>query len=139
MECGIDPGRYKIGFALAEAGGLLFSAIVPKAEEEVLREALVSQDWKALARWRQEGGIDCLQGRELRKICVGDGTSSSEIINLLGKELEIEVVDEKGTTLEGRRRYWILHRPRGLWRLIPVSLRVPPRDIDDLAAWSIIR
>lgn len=139
MKCGIDPGRHKIGFALVEANELLFSAIIPKADEERLRETLVSQSWENFTQWRQEGSLERLNGRKLQKICVGDGTSSSEIICLLEKELTIEVTDEKGTTLEGRKRYWLLHPPRGLWRLVPVSLRVPPRDIDDLAAWALIR
>lgn len=139
MKCGIDPGRYKIGFALACGGELLFSAIIPKAEEQKLRDALVSEDWRALAGWRAEGSAENAEGRELEGVYVGDGTSSSEILMLLGDVLPVKCVDEKGSTLEGRRRYWILHPPRGLWRLVPVSLRVPPRDIDDLAAWSLIK
>lgn len=137
MKCGIDPGRYKIGFALADDGVLLFSAIIPKAEEQTLREALVRQNWSIVFQWRREGRLENLTGRELEKIYIGDGTSSSEIVSLL-EGLKIESADEKGSTLEGRRRYWLLHPPRRLWRLIPVSLRVPPRDIDDLAAWSLI-
>lgn len=138
MKCGIDPGRYKIGFALADCGELLFSAIIPKAEEQKLREALVSREWQALARWRLEGSAENAEGKELENICVGDGTSSSDILTLLEDVFGVKRVDEKGSTLEGRRRYWLLHPPEGLWRLVPVSLRVPPRDIDDLAAWSLI-
>lgn len=138
MKCGIDPGRYKIGFALACGGELIFSAIVPKAEEQKLREALISRDWPALARWRAEGSAENALGKELEGIYVGDGTSSADILELLGDVLPVKSVDEKGSTLEGRRRYWLLHPPKGLWRLVPVSLRVPPRDIDDLAAWSLI-
>lgn len=138
MKCGIDPGRYKIGFALADGGELLFSAIIPKAEEQTLREALVSREWQALARWRIEGSAENAEGKELENIYVGDGTSSSDILTLLGGVFGVRCVDEKGSTLEGRRRYWLLHPPKGLWRLVPVSLRVPPRDIDDLAAWSLI-
>jgi len=139
MKCGIDPGRYKIGFALAEDGRLLFSAIIPKAEEEKLREAVAEENWMLLELWRREGSLENLSGRKLEKICVGDGTSSSEIMDLLENEINAELVDEKHSTLEGRRLYWILHPPIGLWRLIPVSLRIPPRDIDDLAAWSLIK
>lgn len=138
MKCGIDPGRHKIGFALAEEDNLLFSAIIPKAEEDKLREALSAQDWEILAPWKQEGGLENISGKKTEKIYIGDGTSSSEIITLLQNDGRVESVDEKGSTLEGRRRYWLLHPPEGLWRLIPTSLRVPPRDIDDLAAWSLI-
>lgn len=138
MKCGIDPGRHKIGFALAGDGGLLFSAIIPKAEEETLRGALASCDWRTLDQWRLEGSLENTAGRELEKIYVGNGTSSVEILMLLQDDRRVESVDEKCSTLEGRKRYWLLHPPKGLWRLIPVSLRVPPRDIDDLAAWSLI-
>lgn len=138
MRCGVDPGRYKIGLAFVENGELLFSAIIPKTEETKLRDALVSENWELLSQWGREGKVENLADRTLNNIYIGDGTSSGEIAVLLGAELKIEVVDEKGSTLEGRKRYWVLHPPRGLWRLIPTSLRVPPRDIDDLAAWSLI-
>jgi hypothetical protein len=52
---------------------------------------------------------------------------------------ELETADEYGTTLKGRELYWKLHPPKGLWKLVPTSLRTPPRDIDDLAAWAIIK
>lgn len=124
--------------ALAADGILLFSAIVPKAEEQTLRLALVGMEWTLLGRWRREGSLENLRGRKLKKISIGDGTSSREIVGLLGDGVKYELVDEKNSTLEGRRRYWRLHPPRGLWRLLPTSLRVPPRDIDDLAAWALV-
>lgn len=138
MKCGIDPGRYKIGLAIADGGSLLFSAIIPKAEELLLRDALAARDWRTLDRWRLEGSPERAEGKSLEKICVGNGTSSADILMLLQDDPLVESVDEKGSTLEGRRRYWLLYPPKGLWRLIPVSMRVPPRDIDDLAAWSLI-
>jgi hypothetical protein len=50
---------------------------------------------------------------------------------------KIVLVDEKRTTLEARERYWILHRP-ALWQsCLPRRLRIPPRAVDDLAAWAI--
>lgn len=138
MKCGIDPGRYKIGLALADEDKLLFSAIIPKTEEEKLRAALSSGDWQILSLWMLEGCLENVSGKKPEKIYIGDGTSSIEIIMLLQDDGRVEIVDEKGSTLEGRRRYWLLHPPKGLWRLVPTSLRVPRRDIDDLAAWSLI-
>lgn len=138
MKCGVDPGRYKIGFALADGGQLLFSAIIPKAEEDTLRRALVLCDWQVLDRWRLEGSLKNVAGNDPEKIYIGNGTSSGEMFMLLRNDARVESVDEKGSTLEGRRLYWRLHPPKGLWRLVPLSLRVPPRDIDDLAAWSLI-
>ena len=138
MNCGIDPGRYKIGLAFAENSELLFSAIVPKNDEQAVADALNLKSWQGISKWCMEGNIKNLYGKILRKIYIGNGTSSSEIQKLL-YGLETEVVNEYGSTLAGRKRYWELHRPKGLWRLIPVSLRIPPRNIDDLAAWVIIK
>jgi hypothetical protein len=47
-------------------------------------------------------------------------------------------VDERGTTLEARRRYWQLFPPRGWRRLLPQGLRQPPRDWDDVVAQLLL-
>ncbi|MDP7423155.1 MAG: resolvase, partial [bacterium] len=49
-------------------------------------------------------------------------------------EDRVRLVDERESTLEGRRRYFQEHPPRGLWRLVPLSLRYPPEPFDDLVA-----
>ena len=43
-------------------------------------------------------------------------------------------VNEKGSTLEARKLYWADHKPKGLLRIIPTSLRLPHEDYDDYAA-----
>ena len=139
MICGIDPGRFKIGFAAAEGEDLIFSAIIPKTEEKIIAEALINGRTELLSPWLKEGSADVAVGAGFSKIYVGDGTSSDEIKKLLDADMRIETVKAYGTTLEGRKLYWHLHRPQGLWKLIPTSLRMPPRDIDDLAAWAIIK
>ena len=139
IKCGIDPGRHKIGVAFAEGDRLLFTAIIPKSSEEVLLKSLKENNWKVLVIWRKEGDLKYMKDRKLEKICLGNGTSSEELSRLLSGICELEITDEYGTTLKGREMYWKLHPPKGLWKLIPVSLRTPPRDIDDLAAWAIIK
>ena len=139
IKCGIDPGRHKIGVAFAESGTLLFSAIVPRSEASVLSDALKDGDWSLLAGWRKEGDLGAVAGKTVEKIYIGTGTSSKELIKLLEGSCDIEPADEYGTTLKGREIYWMLHPPKGLWRFIPISLRTPPRDIDDLAAFAIIK
>ncbi len=139
IKCGIDPGRHKIGVAFAESGTLLFSAIVPKSQEAILSGALREGNWSLLGRWRKEGDLGAVEGKTVEKIYIGNGTSSDDLIKLLNGACDIESADEYGTTLKGREIYWRLHPPKGLWRLIPTSLRTPPRDIDDLAAWAIIK
>lgn len=138
MKCGIDPGRYKIGFAIVENGKLLFSAIIPKSKEEVLAKAVKDNDWKLLEQWGKEGNVAAVSNMIAEKVLLGDGTSSNEIKSLLKETVNLEIVSEYETTLKGRELYWQLHSPKGLWKLIPTSLRTPARDIDDLAAWAIV-
>ena len=138
MFLGIDPGRWKIGFAAADRDRLLFSAIIPKDKEGALICAVSSRDISALDRWAKEGRAEDAVFDSDTKIFIGDGTSSGELCGKLDPAADVAVVNEYGTTLAGRKLYWKLHPPVGLWRLIPTSLRVPPRDIDDLAAWAII-
>lgn len=138
MKIGIDPGRYKIGFAIVNGSNLLFSAIIPKTDEKVLAEAIKTNDWKLLSAWNKEGNIEAVSNIIITEVLIGDGTSSDEIQSLLSDLITVRVVNEYGTTLQGRKLYWVLHKPRGFWKLIPTSLRTPPRDIDDLAAWAIV-
>ncbi|MBR1897194.1 MAG: endonuclease, partial [Pyramidobacter sp.] len=79
-------------------------------------------------------------GFRVRKVFCGDGTGHAAYLEtLLAWQLDAELVQETNTTLEARDLYWKLHRPTGLRRLVPVSLLVPPRCIDDLAAYCILR
>ncbi|MDR1136699.1 MAG: endonuclease, partial [Synergistaceae bacterium] len=71
---------------------------------------------------------------------LGDGTFHGEYEKRLrGGGIAFVLTDEHMTTLEARKLYWELHPPRGLLRVVPKSWRVPPRPIDDLAAWAIMR
>jgi RNase H-fold protein (predicted Holliday junction resolvase) len=134
--CGIDPGREKFGFAAASSERLLFAAIIPFAELDVVLPCLSSGDTTVLTPWRTEGAPGATP---FSKIFLGGGTSH-EIYErrLREKDIPCERIDERMTTLEARELYWKLHPQRGLLRFIPQSMRVPPRPIDDLAAWAII-
>jgi len=46
----------------------------------------------------------------------------------------VETVEETGTTLEARRRYFRDHPPRGWRRLLPITLQLPPEEYDDYVA-----
>ena len=76
---------------------------------------------------------------EIKFIALGDGTGSKEFYDYIKTvtSYEIIIVNERNTTLEARGLYWKLHRPGFLMRLLPESLRVPARILDDLAAWAI--
>ncbi len=109
-----DPGR-RVGVAwVAAGGGLLWSAVI--AAEDLGRVAVPVG----------------------ARIVLGDGTGSRALaaaLRALG--LHAEPVDERGTSEHARVLYWRRHPPRGVARLVPVGLRVPPRPIDDYAAYAI--
>lgn len=135
--CGIDPGREKFGFAVCTQDALLFSAILPVNETRPLIACIAARNYLPLAHWRQEGEIPAATGKPAA-VFIGNGTGADFFIRKLQKAaIDHQVVDEKMTTLEGRQLYWRLHPPTGLWRFFPLSLRVPPRPLDDLAAWAI--
>ena len=134
--CGIDPGREKFGFALASESSLLFAAIIPFEQFDAALSYLSSGGAENLAGWRTEGTV-CLEAAA--RVFLGNGTSHENYERRLQEAgVNYELVDERMTTLDARELYWKLHPPRGLARLVPKSLRVPPRQIDDLAAWAII-
>lgn len=71
-------------------------------------------------------------------LLVGDGTGSAAVVAALSaRGLSVELVGEKGTSLEGRELYFAAHPPRGLARLLPRGLLSPPVVIDDYAAYAI--
>jgi RNase H-fold protein (predicted Holliday junction resolvase) len=114
----VDPGRRKCGLAVVcSEKGILFRQIA-------LREDLV------------EAARRMLQEYSPVEILVGGSTGSREVVAELQAALErrVRVVDESHTTERARMRYFQDHPPRGLWRLIPLGLRVPPVPWDDYAA-----
>ena len=139
LLCGIDPGRDKFGLALAAGETLHLSAIFATDEADFALACIERADWSALASRAIEGeGVP--EGASRTRICLGDGTCHDLFAEKLrARSILFETVDEKMTTLQARALYWHLHPPRGIWRLVPLSLCVPPRPVDDLAAWAIAR
>ena len=75
-------------------------------------------------------------------IVIGDGTTakdwSAQIQSGISQDIPVVMVNEKNSTIEARDRYWQMYPPKGLNRLIPQGLRVPPRPVDDLVAILLI-
>jgi hypothetical protein len=140
-SCGIDPGSDKFGLAVADGGGvsaLIFSAILPTSESDLAVMCLADGNFNRLSRWFTEGSFS-VEALRVECLYVGNGTGMDFFSRKLNeKKLVYNIIDESFTTMEGRRLYWKLHPPRGLWRLVPLSLRVPPRPVDDLAALVIL-
>lgn len=127
----VDPGREKCGIAVITSNlELILKEIVSRNEaaHEVLRLA---------------------QMYNAHKIIIGDRTGSEEFASDImrvkrdtlfaaGSEQdlypEIIFVDEHKSSMEGRHRYLLDNPPKGLGRLIPISLRTPGKPFDDYVA-----
>ncbi len=118
---GLDPGRSKCGLVLTDA----------ERQQIVAARVLPPQQALALLRhWQQGTGVAA--------VVLGNGTSSALWQHQLAPELLVLSVDERGSTLAARERYWQLQPPRGWQRLLPRGLRQPPRDWDDVVAQLLL-
>ncbi|MDR3331662.1 MAG: endonuclease [Synergistaceae bacterium] len=135
--CGIDPGREKFGLAVGNTDELIFSAIAPVLEFETAVLCIARGDFRSMETLALEGIPP--RGLKIQRVFLGGGTGHRLFSERLDEGgVNHIVVSERETTLEGRGLYWRLHPPSGLWRLVPRSLRTPPRPVDDMAAWAII-
>ena len=118
---GVDPGRSKCGLVLVDTESL-----------QVLSGAVVicEQVLDRLSDWQVAGGLD--------GIVLGDGTGSAAWLPKLRSLAHVQQVNEYGTTLRARRRYWELWPPRGWQRLIPRGLLIPPEELDAIAALVMV-
>lgn len=118
---GLDPGRHKCGLVRCNAeGDVVIAAHIESAAACLQR----------LREWRHDG---------LEGVVLGDGTGSDlwpRPLQRLG--LRVQVVNEHGSTLAARERYWQLQPPQGWRRLLPQGLRQPPRAIDDVVAQLLL-
>ena len=117
----LDPGRSKCGLVLVDTDlGIVL-------EGKVLTSDSVLE---TLEQWQLKAPLD--------RVVLGNGTASAHWREQLPADLPITVVDERGTTLQARHRYWELWPPKG-WRwLLPEGLRIPPCDLDAVAALVIL-
>ena len=140
MILAIDPGTAKCGWALGDSSGELYvSGIFLSPEAASFLVAALSGSLEAIIPFAIESRQDCPTVFFVDEILVGNGTAKDHILTVAGSlSIEPKTIPERGTTLMGRELYWRKHPPRGLRKLIPRGLRVPPRDIDDFAAWAIL-
>lgn len=115
----VDPGSYKCGVAVVDSTlRVLARQVVATAElPPVLRHLMAT----------------C----PVTHLVIGDRTGSRRVRALL-EELAggrpVISMDEHLTSLHARRRYFLENPPRGLRRLIPPGLRIPPCPVDDYVA-----
>lgn len=117
----IDPGREKCGVAVVhKERGVLFRRVVPT-------DNLIAE---VIGHFEEYGSP---------LIIVGDGTGSIAVRSRLQNNLQVNkdrivAVDERRSTEEARTLYWQENPPRGLKRLIPLGMQVPPCPVDDYVA-----
>ncbi len=117
----IDPGRSKCGLVLVD----LAEALV--LQGKVVKASLVLD---VIRTWQQE--------KPLKEMVLGNGTSSSHWEYKLNGLAPLKVVEEKGTTLRARQRYWELWPPEDWRRWLPRGLVLPPNDLDAVAALVLL-
>ena len=118
----VDPGRDKCGVAVVRRdGGVLHQSVVAAGRMA-----------EAVAALAAAHAVDT--------VVVGDRTGHKVAMAALGqlrpggRPLDIRTVDEHRSSDEARGRYWRENPPRGLSRLVPVTLLVPPVPVDDYVA-----
>ncbi|MEA2088213.1 MAG: Holliday junction resolvase RuvX [Candidatus Caldatribacteriota bacterium] len=115
----IDPGTKKCGYAVVDSN------------LSILQREVISTEKIA-------GTIeDSLNIYKINKIILGNGTNYKNIEKRLKNsfpQLKIILIEEEFSTLEAREKYFKAHPPRGIFKLIPLSLRVPPGHYDDFVA-----
>ena len=115
----IDPGTKKCGYAVVDSN------------LSILQREVISTD-KIV-----EIITDSLNIYKIDKIILGNGTNYKSIEESLKNhfsQLKIILIEEKFSTLGARKKYFEINPPRGIFKFIPLSLRVPPGHYDDFAA-----
>ncbi len=70
-------------------------------------------------------------------ILMGNATWSEKlkpVVRKVSGSIPLKLVDEKHSTERAKLRYFRENPPRGLWKLIPVTLQIPKEPYDDYAA-----
>jgi len=119
---GLDPGTDKCGLAVvSRQQGPLYQEVVNLGELAEIVRRITAQF-------------------AIGEVAIGDCTGAEQTHDQLaqaGIDIPVTAVSEELTSRLARERYWEDNPPRGLARLIPLGLRVPPRPVDDYAALII--
>ncbi|MCE5315589.1 Holliday junction resolvase RuvX [bacterium] len=120
----VDPGRSKCGVAVVRA------AVELPRSVDILHKSVIES-----ARLG-EIVIDLRRRYDPDVIIIGNGTTSAQAAKAVSEvdSCPVEMVDEKYTSLLARKRFLKDNPPRGLKKLIPISLQTPDRPCDDYVA-----
>ncbi|MEW6227518.1 MAG: pre-16S rRNA-processing nuclease YqgF [Bacillota bacterium] len=139
----VDPGRDKCGIAVVRDDLTVAEREIAPAQNVAGRVYELARRYgtttvvlgdrtssKALAREIEASAPVEAPGRALHR---SEDAQAPDVYDA-GPRLEIMFVDEHLSSVEGRKRYLLDHPPRGLGRLIPLSLRTPGEPFDDYVA-----
>ena len=76
----------------------------------------------------------------ISKIIIGDGTNCKYIENELKQKnfFNLNYVNEKGSTLRARFRYWEIWPPNYFIRWLPKEILFPPENLDAIVALILL-
>ena len=124
LYMGIDTGRSKTGLALVDGVGRIAKLHI--AESQNIDNEIV----------------EFIENSCPVQIVLGNGTNSRDIGEVVQKvlpDVKVTVVEEAHSTEEARTLYWQENPPKGLKKLIPLGLLVPPVPLDAYAAVILVR
>lgn len=124
LYLGIDPGRSKIGLALVNGAGKIVKLHI--AESQNIDNEIV----------------EFIKNSCPVHIVLGNGTNSRNIgesVKRVLNDVMVTVVEEAHSTEEARALYWQENPPKGLKKLIPLGMLVPPVPLDAYAAVILVR
>ena len=119
----IDPGSEKCGLLLANTDSqTVVNGIIVKSDAVI----------ELIFKWQKKYPI--------KLIILGNGTNSKFWENKLSALVNIPVhlVDESGTTLRARERFFDISPPGFLLKLLPRGLLFPPKNLDSIAALILL-
>ena len=124
LYLGIDPGRSKTGLALVNGAGKIVKLHI--AESKNIDNEIV----------------EFIKNSCPVHIVLGNGTNSRNIgesVKRVLPDVMVAVVEEAHSTEEARALYWQENPPKGLKKLIPLGMLVPPVPLDAYAAVILVR
>ena len=119
----IDPGNKKCGLLLAN----IQSGKVIEARISSLNKFI-----DLVSFWNVKYNIN--------KIIIGDGTNCKYIKKELERKkfFDLNFVNEKGSTLRARFRYWEIWPPNYFIRWLPKEIIFPPENLDAIVALILL-
>ena len=119
----IDPGIKKCGLLLADmkSGKVIEAGI-----------ASLNRFNDLVSLWNED--------YQISKIIIGDGTNCSYIENELKRKniFNFDYVNEKGSTLRARFRYWEIWPPSCFIRWLPKEILFAPENLDAIVALILL-